>query len=84
MQPINSKKVPERSKSPEWDGKRLKDRKSELKAAGKSEGRKQNDFTKRLSEEAGISVREVSRRIKDYDEKLSSPMSHIQKKLSAS
>jgi hypothetical protein len=60
--PSVSKKVKEKDKSPDWTGAKLATRHKELKAAGVK------GFAEQAAKEAGISVREASRRIKAHKE----------------
>lgn len=55
------KKVPQRELAPDWDGGRLKKRLAELKRA------KVKAPTQDLATESGLPVREITRRIKDYN-----------------
>lgn len=55
------KKVPQRELAPDWDGGRLKKRLAELKRS------KAKAPTQDLATESGLPVREITRRIKDYN-----------------
>jgi hypothetical protein len=56
--PQHTKRIPQKSIAPDWDGHRLLKRQQEFKALGL------RDFTARVAKESGLSEREVTRRIK--------------------
>jgi len=56
--PQHTKRLPQKCMASDWDGPRLLERQQEFKAMGLK------DFTARVAKEAGLSVREVNRRIK--------------------
>lgn len=56
--PQHTKRLPQKCMASDWDGPRLLERQQEYKAMGLK------DFTARVAKEAGLSKREVSRRIK--------------------
>lgn len=65
------KKVPQRELAPEWDGGRLKKRLAELKRS------KDKAPTQVLATESGLPVREITRRIKDYNPALGAMAAQI-------
>lgn len=77
-----AKKLKRHELAPEWTGEKLAKRQAVLKKQCKEQGAR--NYAQRLAKESGLPLREISERIRQYNDSKSHPMGNMASQLTKS